>query len=348
MALIERYVTVAGGGDNSGSSFANAWSFTDAVSNYTAGMRINVVEDTYTLGATDLNVSSTASKPIVWRGRNATDDGDGRPLLNMQTNTLTISGEYQQFMNFDITSSNSSYTLLLNGDGSLSYKCKVYNTGEESGTCSGIATTDTSVVNCLISSTNTNLLGYTITSNNSFISGCKIVTNSNGIKTTNASKTNNIINSVIIGNGINNGIYNVDMSTITCPMACTNLTIYNFNNGIVFDQLQPIATALTTVIQNCLFHSCIETNPSFYDGYGIFSEFNTDNSLISTISLLNNAYYNCSNGLHNLGDNPDTSTIECTDDPFANISADDYSLNNSPNGGALLRGTVASPAYNWS
>ena len=63
--------------------------------------------------------------------------------------------------------------------------------------------------------------------------------------------------------------------------------------------------------------------------------------------MVNNAIYNCTNGLHNLGDNPDIGTIICTDDPFGNISAGDYSLNDTPNGGALLRGAGASPAYNW-
>ena len=139
----------------------------------------------------------------------------------------------------------------------------------------------------------------------------------------------------------------VNMTNMGSHAEFSNLTIFNFGKGINFDQLPLINTGSPFLINNCLFHTIIETNPSLIDGFGIFSEKNSIKELIATLHMINNATYNCSNGLHNLGDNPDIGTIECTEDPFANISADDYSLNNSPNGGALLRGTVASPAYNW-
>ena len=189
MALIERYVTAAGGGD--GTSFGNAWSFSNAVSNYTAGMRINVVEDTYnleddpSLGIIDLTVSATNSAPIVWRGRNATDDGDGRPLLELGNGRFTISGKNIQFMFFDITSNTSETTFnnSLTGDGMFVYRCKFYNTNKTDFPASAFKQLSKSTaLDCLFSSLSENTDSYTIGTNKGIISGCKIVTKNKGVK----------------------------------------------------------------------------------------------------------------------------------------------------------------------
>ncbi len=54
--------------------------------------------------------------------------------------------------------------------------------------------------------------------------------------------------------------------------------------------------------------------------------------------MVNNVVYNYTNGFHNLDDNPDNGTIVFADNPFENISAGDYSLNNTPNSRNLLPG----------
>ncbi len=153
-----------------------------------------------------------------------------------------------------------------------------------------------------------------------------------------------IINTIIIGEGIGVGIENTNNLTL---FELSNLTIYNFDNGVSFNKLLDIGDS-SYLINNCIFHTCIQTdNPSMVDGYGIYSEFTSGGGIVSTLNMVNNATYNCTNGLHNLDDNPDNGTITCTDDPFGNISAGDYSLNDAPNGGNLLRNAGASPAYNW-
>ncbi len=191
MALIERYVTPSGTGTGDGSSFANAWTFQTAISNYTAGMRINVVEDTYnlendpSLGIIDLTVSATNSSPIVWRGRNATDDGDGRPLLELGNGRFTISGQNIQFMFFDVTSNTSETTFnnSLTGDGMFVYRCKFYNTNKTDSPASAFKQLSKSTaLDCLFSSLSNNLTSYTIGTNKGIISGCKIVTKNKGIK----------------------------------------------------------------------------------------------------------------------------------------------------------------------
>ena len=191
MALTEKYVTPNGAGTKDGSSFANAWTFQTATSNYTAGMRINVVEDTYnleddpSLGIIDLTVSATNSGPVVWRGRNATDDGNGRPLLKLGTGRFTISGKNIQFMFFDITSNTPETTFnnSLDGDGMFVYRCKFYNTNKTNSLASAFKQlSKETALDCLFSSISDNTDSYTVGTNKGTISGCKVVTKNKGIK----------------------------------------------------------------------------------------------------------------------------------------------------------------------
>jgi len=154
-----------------------------------------------------------------------------------------------------------------------------------------------------------------------------------------------ITNTIISGNGIYDGINAENNDTHSGNSLYNNLTIYNFANGIKLDQLPLTGDIQTYSIQNCLFHTCSENDPSQIDGYAIAS---LDDSINTTISVIGNAYYACDNGFHNLDPLPDLNTIQLLADPLSNPSADDFSLNDAEDGGALLKGAGASPAYGWS
>jgi len=139
----------------------------------------------------------------------------------------------------------------------------------------------------------------------------------------------------------------------------THNTIYNFNYGIYFNNLE-IETAVTNAplsIINNLFHTIKDPNPStdpLQNGYCIYTpeSVNKPNNLVKL-----NKYYNC--------DNFSNSKIsacfheieneECTSDPFTytdpNPSFDathpDYSLNNVSGGGLSCKEIDAYPAFNY-
>jgi len=81
MAFNEKYVTVTGGGLHDGSSEANAWTFDEAWSNYSAGDRLNIKAGTYALTQI-MNpwTNGTVTAPVSLRGYKTTiGDLDDRP-----------------------------------------------------------------------------------------------------------------------------------------------------------------------------------------------------------------------------------------------------------------------------
>jgi len=354
MALIDRYVraTAGGGGDGSANDDINAWTFAEGVSNYAAGDRVNVIEGTYNLGATiTLSISATATGPIVWRGRNSSDTGAGRPYIDMGAGSFTMAGENQLVMDLDVTSTTNGATILLNGDGGFIYRCKAYNTGlgeENFAPHQAVIIADSAMVDCLCVSLSSGPYQEAVTLYRGMITGCKIVTNSRGVRSRNGYRGNIMTNSLIIGDGDREGIFMDGMEFYSAVSSYTNITIYNFSNGIEFEFLPLPSQPSPLVIQNCLFHTCLDTSPStLTEGYGIRSQDTSETATVSTTHMINNAYYDCSNGFHNVA-NHDIGTIQCTDDPFSNVSAQDFSLNDLENGGALLRGTVIPLSFSWS
>jgi len=163
--IIEKYVrvTALGGGDGSANNDTDAWTLTEAASNYAAGQRVNVIEGTYNLSTTTLATSATATGPVIWRGRNAADTDVGRPYLDMGATAFQITAEDIKFMYFDITSSNATRTMYMTGDASLAYRCKFYNTG--TGTAEGlqqhvISLHDGAMVDCFASNITTSEYSY--------------------------------------------------------------------------------------------------------------------------------------------------------------------------------------------
>jgi len=353
MALIDKYVrtTASGGGDGSANNDGDAWTFAEAVSDYAAGQRINVIEGTYNVGATiNLNKVATDTQPIVWRGRNSDDTGVGRPYFDMTTGEFQVTGDAQLVMDLDVTSTTNGSTIQFDSDGGLLYRCKVYNTSLDESSFAphqAVLVTNASIVDCLCVSESAGLYQEAVNLYRSAMNGCKVVTGSSGITTRNAFRGNVVTNTIIIGSGRRNGIFIDQMEFYSAVSSYTNVTIYNFANGIALEYLPMPSQPAPLVIENCLFHTCVENDPSHIEGYAICSLDESIPMTTSTMHMFNNAYYGCDNGFHNI-DIHDVGTIQCTDDPFANVSADDFSLNDLANGGALLRGAVIPLSFDWS
>jgi len=352
MALIDRYVrtTASGGGDGSANDDTNAWTLAEAISNYVAGQRVNVIEGTYNYGASIvLAQSATELDPILWRGRNSADTGSGRPSFLTDAGIFQLTGNQQIVTDIDVTSDSNGATISISADACLVYRCKAWNiaAGVSGQPHSACLVNDSAVVDCLFVSSASVSSAYTVDLYRGTMTGCKVVTNSVGVRIRNGWRGNKATNSIIIGNGTRYGIHQTVMDNWAAVSTYDNITVYNFENGMYFENLPIIGGSSPMIIQNCLFHTCLEINPSQVEGYAIATEETFPEATTSTTHIINNAYYNCDNGFHNFA-NHDIGTIQCTQDPFGNVSADDFSLNDLENGGALLRGAGMPLSFSWS
>jgi len=132
VALTEKYISVAGAGAHDGSSAANAYTLSEAITannalgaGGAAGIRYNIINGAYTArAATDtISVGGTATSPAIWRGYNSAigdlDDGT-RDAYGVLTTTnfpdigynstfgLTISAGHIVLMNLDIAPNRNS------------------------------------------------------------------------------------------------------------------------------------------------------------------------------------------------------------------------------------------------
>ena len=108
-----------------------------------------------------------------------------------------------------------------------------------------------------------------------------------------------------------------------------NCIAYNYSVGFELT----IGAAFNPVLLNCLAHTC----PIGFDNAGL-----STNSVLS----YGIAYYNCSNvgvatawntnTLFN-GSGSNVQPIQCTVDPCVGVGVSNFTINNAPNGGALLR-----------
>jgi hypothetical protein len=117
MAWTDRYVRddAAGGGDgttNTNSGANGAWTLAEAITNVTAGTRVNVRNGTYSNSTTvrTLAVAGTTSAPIWWRGFNTTigdiesDNALTKPLIDFTTGNFVITVAFNYFTNLRFNS----------------------------------------------------------------------------------------------------------------------------------------------------------------------------------------------------------------------------------------------------
>ncbi len=143
MAAADMMVTVAGAGDKSGSTWANAMGMaewiTDMTTNSEAGDRYFVEEGTYTFGgASDSSarngtsaapiqiigvLSGTSNEPPVFSDYAS---GANRPVMAVAANVFSV-GDYWIAQGLDTTTTNSNGFYV--GDYSIVYNCKSNNSG---------------------------------------------------------------------------------------------------------------------------------------------------------------------------------------------------------------------------
>lgn len=79
MAWTERYVDASASGGGAGTSAADPWTLSEAITNGTGGMRINIKAGSYSLtGTNTVSATTSESSPLYWRGYKTTlGDLDG-------------------------------------------------------------------------------------------------------------------------------------------------------------------------------------------------------------------------------------------------------------------------------
>ena len=79
MAWTERFVDASASGGGAGTSAADPWTLSEAITNGTGGMRINIKAGSYSLtGTVDVSPTTSVSSPLYWRGYKTTlGDLDG-------------------------------------------------------------------------------------------------------------------------------------------------------------------------------------------------------------------------------------------------------------------------------
>lgn len=174
MAITEYYVSVAGAGAHDGTSAANAWTLSEAITannalgaGGAAGRRYNVTGAHTARGATDtISVGGTATSPAIWRGYNAAigdlDNGtrDAYGVLDTasfpdigynSTYGLTPSAGHIVFMNLDIATNRSSNGV--NGTVNQSFiNCRIVNSNTGGSTTAIYVELGSRIVNCDLSS----------------------------------------------------------------------------------------------------------------------------------------------------------------------------------------------------
>jgi hypothetical protein len=123
VAWTDRYVRddAAGGGDgttNTNSGANGAWTLAEAITNVTAGTRVNVRNGTYSNTTTirTTGVAGTTSAPIWWRGFNTTigdiesDNGLAKPLIDFTTGNWVCNTAFNYFSNIRFNSAATTGT----------------------------------------------------------------------------------------------------------------------------------------------------------------------------------------------------------------------------------------------
>lgn len=334
MAYTERYVSVAGGGAHDGTSEADAWTLTEAVSAASAGHRVNVKAGTYTLAANVTLPNGATENPIQWRGYNSTI-GDllavGRgsttgeltvtnfPVIDGTTLYRVTAGTNNQIQNISFTTgvNNSTVTSVASTN---FYRCKFANTNTTGAAVRGLTggTTYASVVDCdaVIASSHASAIGINLERNCCI--GCRIWNSATTASTQ-------------VGLAVN----------VVGASAFANI-IFNFGHGIA------VSGSATAVVRNSISNcvngfllgdsgvAIIENVCNSLSGYLFLGAASSGNPL-----LLRNASTAPTSGrIDTSGAGTvieEIDGISLSGDPFTNSGAGDFTLNNTSGAGALCR-----------
>jgi hypothetical protein len=340
MAYTERYVrddtTAGGNGTTDANSGANrAWTFSEAVTSATSGMRINVKKGTYTLGANVTLPNGATENPILWQGFQATAgdlEGVGRatptaeltttdfPLISGVTFNVTL-GTFNSLRNLRIESGTTSSVIAAASSApSNIWRCSIKNTAA-SGSSAGCVAAGTSYAAIIDNdfAISTSSAAAIVDLARGCIIGCRLWNTG-----TPSGASLGIANAAISGAISGNVIFNIGIA-ISIDASVSSVHSNTWYNVVTGLRINGSASA------------CVFNNVGWlHTGWALIGSASSGNTLI----------YNNALGSHTSG-RLDTSTLGSVIEevnpialgaiPFTNAGSADFTLNNNSPGGAQCR-----------
>lgn len=277
MALVERYVSVAGGGAHNGTTEADAFTFAEMMTDSAtsaAGTRYNIKAGTYSRTTTvDTLGSGTATSPKIYRGYSSvigdgylgrTNDNGPLILTNMPVITYTTGRMAQGSANImeclNISGATSISGTVTLGNNGLIRACKIVNTS--TGSANDTAIVSSSINACIFDSdvfhTGGSGAGSATRglSNGSRIIGCRMGSTTGQAILLN---TTNAINLVAF-----NTLFSCGLDAIQITAAQVTTIIYNTIVGCTGDGIDSIAQSNL----NFIYGNMITDNGAFGGTFG--------------------------------------------------------------------------------
>lgn len=256
MAMTTKYVSTAGGGSHDGSSWANAFTFAEMVSDINAGGKAgtiySVLKGTYGLSA-DVTITGdgSTSSPIIIQGCNATPgdlrnakrnaagalDSSNMPVFSWSPGRLDASGGDKIVFESVRFTGSPSYYLIQAGDNCKFVNCVVENTSTNSAASTiGTSGNHIQMVNCDLSGGGTSA-SYAVNVGHAYavLRNCRITGNGYGLACTSSSSCVAVENLIL--NCPTGGIY-VGSGAWCYP---DKNTIYACGDGIVYQSGSSLA-----------------------------------------------------------------------------------------------------------
>ncbi len=315
MAIVEKYVTVAGGGLHDGTSEANAWTFTEALANVVAGDRVNVKVGTHAV-STSNTVNGTQADQIRYRGYVSTigdlDDlplgtmvaGTDMPLIVGTGNNLGMRGQYTTVSHIAFEGVSSYSQLWTFGQGAVVRSC-VFLCNNSLAYDAVRGATGTLFHDCYISTTTT---AEAAKGEQSTFVDCVVIAPNAG----KALIARVAINCTVVGTGIGVSVANTE------PVIYLNNTIVGFTTGIEMNAYNHGHLVAGNYFSNCT-------------------------TAISNIKLgIFDVYSNCYHSVTTQISGIDNQLLPVTDatDQFVNSAAGDYTLLATSNGYNAMKPNV--------
>ena len=324
ITFTERYVDASASGGGTGTQ-ASPWTFSEALTNASAGDRVNVKVGTYAGDNTAMTADGTRDNPIVFRGYQTTigDLDDNDEDLADGTEIPFISGSvsgggfndcaytFVNHLSFKTTASNNinGWRMLLNHG--YVRRCKFLSDASGAGSTSTRACAvggNTSVYDCFIRSASSS--NYSLVNGLALHSiGNTIVYTGGGVGGAGLSAQHSFNNTYVnLGTAIS-------VSYATYNINVNNCTFYNCTTGF---KTTTADYNRTRTITNCYFANCttgIDSHLTDNSGFNVINcgFYNNTNNVSGNVPLLVNPRYD-------------------TSDPFVDSANNDFRLASSSAG----------------
>jgi len=228
MAITEYYVSAAGGGAHDGTTEADAWTLSEAITannalgaGGAAGRRYNIKGAHTGRGATDtISVGGSATSPAIWRGYNSTigdlDNGtrDAYGVLDTtnfpdigynSTFRLNNTANFVVFLNLDIAGTISGQAFYPSGTSNVVENCRVANSSTNaSATGILVAGGNSRIINCDVSTGASGGSAAIEAATSTLIVDCRITApGCNGVIASSANAVATVVGCTLYGCGTN-------------------------------------------------------------------------------------------------------------------------------------------------